>query len=525
MQFATDFVCEKRTIVPTREDLEQQCRSLAGGGMADVKEGEAMRFPRHSWAMATLPNRYGGIGALDPEQRSVGLFLRPLMRSLRTVTQGFLIRDYSAPQPTSKRIPFPTTINEPFTNWTNSPLPWIQRFFSLLHDVMSPDHPDLDTVEWATAKKSKTNSTLKNICEQQALTNYQQQLTTFPAHFTTVERSLRSHFTSFALTSLPLAPLAHRTPPTIYITMLKRKLRLPIIPEPIKCKCGKQIDTFCDHLLSCKQHSKKLLHNRLRDAFALVCNQLAPNAGIVASHADVSREPTSMLPSIPLHRPADICLHLQPHVFPSWSHIFIDVTTIPFCTSSRPDPNPIPVERLHECAENKKFRGPNYEQAEFLSDMLQHRYVLLPCTLDSGGLLGPLFSTFLYGQTTPHHSILQISKPRSKRNLSNPRAKELANRALSIVPSPGIFIQANSNWRESHPTTSFTEHFPLDLPSQWATSVIGNNINQAIGRHIEYALAVTSNTNQSATYEAAACHPRIPKARFPLLPSYSPILA
>ena len=93
----------------------------------------------------------------------------------------------------------------------------------------------------------------------------------------------------------------------------------------------------------------------------------------------------------------------------------------------------------------KKFRGTHHNKDQVLADMLQHRYVMLPCTFDSGGLLGPLFSAFLFGQNTPQHSILRISKSRPKQNLVNPQVEALSDRALSMLPHPGLFIMANSS--------------------------------------------------------------------------------
>ena len=476
-------------------------------------------LPEHSWALATLPIRQGGLGIIDPEQRSVALFLRPLLRSLRTVYLGFSIHDYSGPQPTSTRIQFPVTIKEPFSSCTDSALPWLQTFTSLLYKLFTPNNPNFDLLSWMLDTKASPITAMTKACEEQAMANYEQLLPSLPPCFTKVEKSIISHFTSVALTSLPRAPAAHRVPPAIFIIMLKRKLRLPILTTPLRCKCSQIIDIYGDHYLSCNQHSKTTMHDRFRDAVAVVFSHLATNASLIGSYADVTCEPTGLLPSLPLQRPADICVHLSPGMLSSWSHLLVDVTSIPFY-DSRHDPNPSPVERLHECAENKKFRGTHHNKNEVLAAILQHRYVMLPCTFDSGGLLGPLFSAFLFGQNNDHHSILRISQPRPKRNLVNPQVEALADRTLSMLPKPGLFIMANSSWQESHPTTPFTDHFPLNLPSQWATAVIGNNLILAIGRHLEDALSFSLKEHHSTVCKAVACQPRIPRPRRPFPPLY-----
>ena len=145
--------------------------------------------------------------------------------------------------------------------------------------------------------------------------------------------------------------------------------------------------------------------------------------------------------------------------------------------------------------------------------MLQHRYVLLPCTFDSGGLLGPLISALLFGQDNIHHPILRISDPRPKRNLVTPQAEAMVERAMSVVPSPGLFILANSNWHDSRPFTAFTEQYPLTLPSQWATAVIGNDLVLSIGRHIYTAPSLARRPHTNTKFKASACEPRQVKAK------------
>ena len=98
---------------------------------------------------------------------------------------------------------------------------------------------------------------------------------------------------------------------------------------------------------------------------------------------------------------------------------------------------------------------------------------------------------------------------------------KLIERTNSVIPPQDLFALANSSWQDSHPTTPSTDQFPLNLPSQCATAVLGNNLVLAMGRHIEDALSLFLMENKPTEYKAVACQPRIPRPRRPFPPLFS----
>ena len=79
------------------------------------------------------------------------------------------------------------------------------------------------------------------------------------------------------LHTIPSDALSTKVDPHLYITMLQRRLRLPIFEEPFFCPlCNGVMDTLADHALTCAcggDRTKR--HNQMRDA----CVRMAWSAG------------------------------------------------------------------------------------------------------------------------------------------------------------------------------------------------------------------------------------------------------
>ena len=51
-----------------------------------------------------------------------------------------------------------------------------------------------------------------------------------------------------------------------FTVMLKRKLRLPLWPQQrLRCSCGRKMDAYGDHVMTCTKHSKTTMHNSMRN--------------------------------------------------------------------------------------------------------------------------------------------------------------------------------------------------------------------------------------------------------------------
>ena len=90
--------------------------------------------------------------------------------------------------------------------------------------------------------------------------------------------------------------------------MLKRKLRLPLLPQqPLRCTCGKNMDAFGDHVMTCTKHSKTMMHNFIRnDLWKLPKKTCMLLVKLASSESMVEREPPEVVPELPRLRPCDV---------------------------------------------------------------------------------------------------------------------------------------------------------------------------------------------------------------------------
>ena len=135
--------------------------------------------------------------------------------------------------------------------------------------------------------------------------------------------------TSYPFLHLPLDCVTCRMPATHFTLALQRKLRAEIFQPDTICSCGNKIDVYGDHMFSCCNSMKATLHNSLRDCLYQILIHLAHLAKLVDSSAVIRREGTGLIPSYPNLRPADVMLKLDPVSLPPYTHLLIDVTTVP----------------------------------------------------------------------------------------------------------------------------------------------------------------------------------------------------
>jgi hypothetical protein len=371
--------------------------------------------------------------------------------------------------------------------------------------------------EWVYDPSTDPISLIKHTCNTLRLQQYSEELQQYPPEFCQIETSLRSPFTSQALVNLPREVAAFRAPSELFSLVLKRKLRIPLYTNLQQCPCGQTIDLYGDHFYRCTKLHKTRLHHRLRDTVALITSHLAPTAGLTNSASEVILEPTGTLPQFPSLRPADVCIHLSPSCGLNTSHLFVDVThnALP---SRWTDPNPPPVAIQHEKAENRKFHCQNAAVAQALVD---HHYTLLPFTFDSLGNIGPIFTSFLLGNKHHKPPYLITSQPRCATGLSSPASQALAQRAITTLPHSGLFSLANHHWAENNPHYGFTTYYSAQLPSQWASQVLGQNLILALGDHLYSAMNQQAlHTHPQHTLASAASRPRYRRPRPCLSPIY-----
>ena len=162
---------------------------------------------------------------------------------------------------------------------------------------------------------------------------------------------------------------------------------------------------------------------------------------------------------------------------------------------SMPYPTAQQVTLMHEKAEIDKLKGPrrdptrNHMTGETLiQTLLDRNGVLIPCTVDQNGLMGPMYRRLLHGTTTPH------SPQRHDHGSLHPTTTEALRCALSDASPQGLLTAADTKWDElvkDFPNggydTWYTYTYHATRPSQWASQVLGFSVATALGQHFRDA--------------------------------------
>ena len=503
---------------------------------------DTAHLPPHSWAIATLPLRQGGLAFHDPTAQALPSFLRPILRTIRCAKLGVPVRDFAvlARDPLVLEseaitwVPLPAHIRSLFSDWQSSSTPFLQRFNQLIIPYLQFADPQCDC-QLLLDPHAKPLTTIKRAHQQWLLKRYNSKRSSFPQSFLQAESSLRSPLISKALTQLPLKYAAYRTTPFLFVLALKRKLRLPLFPRPQKCTlCAKTCDIWGDHAFYCFNNSKTILHHRVRDSFFLIFTHLCTHAQLTSTDTSIALEPSGLLPQYPTLRPGDVVIRTNPGILKVHAtHLLFDITSIKMPSSTSPvsldDPQPSIVIREHEEAENGKFVGHynRYSPGVITQAILQQPYVLIPITFDPGGQFGPLTTSFLWGTPPPDMTLLPPPKAPDQRceaNLSSsPFPRQAAQLACQATHNFGLFHLADKGWKQSHLHEWFTDSYTAMIPSQWAQQILAQNLLVATTNHLKSGLdkAFPLTSNHSTPYlHVAGQHPRHVRPTFPLPSEY-----
>ena len=118
--------------------------------------------------------------------------------------------------------------------------------------------------------------------------------------------------------------------------MLKRKLRPPLWPDTKECICfcGRKMDQFGDHVLSCRNHCKTPLSNKIRDGLFEILKPICKTVKLISQENMVDKERPRVVTKLPRIRPFDLSIlldhMLDEHAWRcSLKMIGFDVTVIP----------------------------------------------------------------------------------------------------------------------------------------------------------------------------------------------------
>ena len=119
---------------------------------------------------------------------------------------------------------------------------------------------------------------------------------------------------SYSLLDMCRLRISNRRKNEDFTTMLKRKLRLELWPNILSpiCFCGKRMDNFGDHCLSCRSHCKTPLHNKIRDGIWELFQDLFTLVKLTSSPKNVERETPHIIDALPNLRPFDLSVLFDP---------------------------------------------------------------------------------------------------------------------------------------------------------------------------------------------------------------------
>ena len=459
-------------------------------------------LPKHAWLIATTPTGLGGIGFQDIETKALRTFVTPFAHTIRIMKQG--IRPLAVPTHSNLHldihITLPQYVTATYKGWKSSTLDVFQKYRKLTCQYIegtSPPHPHNNatyTIESYTYQ-APLFSTAKKIQKEIAINRLK---TTWPQLSPNIQKHMPS--TLSALTSIPFGQ-STRTDHTNHFTtdefkiFLQRKLRLPLWPPPpTTCTCGKAIDKYGDHFFTCKQNSKKDLHDRMRDSIYTICREAFPLVSNTAQQ-DVHRELTHVFEKATQMRPGDVVIKHplnsdhEPH-----ATTLIDVTIIP---PYKFKPSITTYEDIasamkthHQTQEHQKFKIDDHAKSnstseELSAELIKKRYRMLPFTIDHQGMLGPIATEFLLGHK---NAIFTISPNEYDKKNTTKETKELIKLSMHKNRHENILTKANSLWKLAYGSQWYTNTYHAQTPRQWAKQVLGNTFSIQSSKHIIRAL-------------------------------------
>ena len=186
--------------------------------LAKITSTPAHQITTMTTIMATLPNRLGGLGYHSPAASARPRLLTQTVRSIRLAS--------------SKDWPVPPTHKAAFTDWQHSELPWLQAFRRSIalytHELAPAPLMNTDLYDKNTHHHLAHHTLVEHLVPSLLSATPPELLPSLP--------SALSPLTSLAL-HLPRTAEHFRIPNDLFLTALRRKLRLPVLPDHLRGKC------------------------------------------------------------------------------------------------------------------------------------------------------------------------------------------------------------------------------------------------------------------------------------------------
>ena len=449
-------------------------------------------MPAHAQLIASMASNSGGLGLQHPRCTAIPATVLAVKRCLEYATSGVWVGAVSPP------VKLPTNITSLYENWQSSPAATFrifQKYSNSMANICAPENAEnAMTYFLYDAPPKRCKEILREIAANHVRNFVQHSLQDSVTAAKLGEILQRT--TSLALLDMPRSEPCNRQKNDQWIVSLKRKLRLELWPkeETITCKCGRRMDHFGDHALSCTQHNKSAMSDAIRDGIIRVFKRILITSKLIDSPTLVEREPRNLIPFAKTVRPFDLMVRLQQLISDgSWrcpySMLGFDVTVISSCASSDPsDPRAAPLKnsslRLQE-GEKKKYNRRGHTDKttrvtstgdELIGGLHDINSALIPITVNEFGEFGSLFNKFLYGTAALP---LPVFDPETQRN-----AKTMAQIARSKKVPHGVLPRANAIWKKEHPDEFYGYSYKAMDPTTWAEQQLGLVTSTATANHI-----------------------------------------
>lgn len=484
-------------------------------------------LPTYSTLLTHLNINRGGLGIINASNRAAPDFVINMMTCRRRSTQGFQMNKDITP------ITLHVSITNLYNLSSNEHSTCLSRYHQLLPYISSicsgPTCPPENRISHfeSSISQHSARSRIKQFCGH-LMTNqlYSTMQHEAPMH-THLLPSILSPLTAYPLIGMNRSNASNRLDNWSFDIAIKRKLRLPIFDQNNcpTCKCGRSHDPFGDHMFNCRNISKKMAHNIIRDSWATALQPALATAGYIRTNTKLDLERKNLKISDISAQPFDISFDPDPatnnstHTPCPYSTIGTDIT-VTHCPNKPTTPdssgNAAPffsanADKHLQTVERKKLMRANRKpDSEFLlglpgeqtiGELINENMVLIPIALDPFARLGPMAQNFL-NLTTQN---LNYEFPPNK-----PNARTMFRRATTHPCPIGILKTADKMWKLNKTKQFFGNSYTSPTPSIYTIQQLGLGITKAFSTHIRnatksaYTTAIQSRQDHTESFSISS---------------------
>ena len=229
--------------------------------------------PSHSLLISSMSTNNGGLGIQHPCSTAIPAFVLSTRRVIQYATNGIWISNTLPP------VQLPGSITCLYNEWKTSSATTFEYFRRYATDISEICVQDNSVDPFDTFMSTTSVDTCHERIRAAAADRHKQLIEQDwddkPESLHQLEDILEPRH-SFALVDMSRLKPKNRQKNEHFGIMLCRKLRLALWPgerSPI-CFCGKTMDLFGDHVLSCRYHCKTAMSNATRNGLADISKRI-----------------------------------------------------------------------------------------------------------------------------------------------------------------------------------------------------------------------------------------------------------